>query len=425
QLIAGFGGALASGSAEGVAIGATAGGNAAEHNYLNHSRTSMLRLSEVEQYERAARECAGGDASACGRRDALAELSRTRDRELQSACAGATPALCNSKVAEARSMGNAVHGANGQYVWANSPKPGFPLNVATVGEVQPHAALRQNFHVQLAQSTSQGVFLLLPGPEDVVVGALLLTAPGKVLAEVVLEGGHKLLRFADGTTARVGSEEARLLARARIDNNFGAEMPGYGGHAVRDFQPGTTHRAEVINAGQVTDRDGLPRVDEVKTTSDREQGFGPRSWETQRPAWKEGTVVTDRVTTESEKFRMVLSKDQYEDISKAIDNDDYALAAQRLGGWATRDPINGLGDVRSNLAISSEWKGQSGSPMYVVEFTVRPGVGLREGTVGPMYDKQVSKLLPGGGHQVQFMDNMPFTSPSSFVIDPSSLRELK
>lgn len=98
---------------------------------------------------------------------------------------------------------------------------------------------------------------------------------------------------------------------------------------------------------------------------------------------------------------------------------------QKLGGWATRDPINGIGDVRSSLAISSEWKGQSGAPMYVVEFTVRPGVGLREGTVGPMYDKQASSLLPGGGHQVQFMDNAPFSSPSSFVIDPSSLRELK
>ena len=120
----------------------------------------MLRLSEVEQYERAARECAGGDASACGRRDALADLSRQRDRELQSACAGATPTLCNSKVAEARSMGNAVHGTNGQFVWANSPKAGFALNVATAGEVQAPTALRQNFHVQLAQSTSQGMFLL-------------------------------------------------------------------------------------------------------------------------------------------------------------------------------------------------------------------------------------------------------------------------
>jgi filamentous hemagglutinin len=34
---------------------------------------------------------------------------------------------------------NAVHGANGQFVWANSPKPGFALNVATAGEVQSSA----------------------------------------------------------------------------------------------------------------------------------------------------------------------------------------------------------------------------------------------------------------------------------------------
>ncbi|HSX93407.1 MAG TPA: DUF637 domain-containing protein, partial [Hydrogenophaga sp.] len=423
QLIAGLGGALASGSAEGVAIGATAGGNAAEHNYLNHSRTSMLRLSEVEQYERAARECAGGDASACGRRDALAELSRTRDRELQSACAGATPALCNSKIAEARSMGNAVHGSdggvNGQYVWANSPKPGFALNVATAGEVQPSAALRQNFHVQLAQSTSQGVFLLLPGPEDVVVGALLLSAPGKVLAEVVLEGGHKLLRFADGTTARVGSEEAKLLARARIDNNVGAEMPGYGGHAVRDFQPGTTHRAEVINAGQVTDRDGLPRVDEVKTTSDREQGFNPRSWETQRPAWREGTIVTDRVVTEPEVYRMVVDEQNYQRIVNAVGDGKPEEVGKNMGSWATKDQIRTASDVRKNLAISSEWKGRNGTPMYVVEFTVQPGVGVREGTVGPMFDSKIGSVLPGGGHQVQFMANAPHTSPENFVVNLS------
>ncbi|AOS80833.1 MULTISPECIES: hypothetical protein [Hydrogenophaga] len=55
---------------------------------------------------------------------------------------------------------NAVHGTNGQLVWANSPKAGFALNVATAGEVQAPTALRQNFHVQLAQSTSQGMFLL-------------------------------------------------------------------------------------------------------------------------------------------------------------------------------------------------------------------------------------------------------------------------
>lgn len=51
--------------------------------------------------------------------------------------------------------GNAVHGTNGQFVRANSPEAGFALNVATVGDVRPPAALRQNFHVQLAQSTAR------------------------------------------------------------------------------------------------------------------------------------------------------------------------------------------------------------------------------------------------------------------------------
>jgi filamentous hemagglutinin family protein len=432
QLMGSLGGALATGNAEGVGIGGTAGGNAAEHNYLNHRRPNMLRLSEVEQYERAARECAGGDASACGRRDALADLSRQRDRELQSACGGATPTLCNSKIAEARSMGNAVHGsdvgANGQLVWANSPKAGFALNVATAGEAQPPAALRQNFHVQLAQSTSEGVFLLLPGPEDVVVGALLLTAPGKVLAEVVFEGGHKLLRFADGTMARVGSEEAKLLARARIDNNFSAEMPGYGGHAVRDFQPGTTHRAEVVNAGQVTDRDGLPRVDEINTANNRqiEESIGtpPEWWLTQRPAWKEGTLVTDRVTTQMETYRMVVDANTAKTITDAINAGDYEVASRALGAWATKDPINSVADVRNNLAISSEWKGQNGAPMFVVEFKVQPGTGIREGTVGPMYDRGTSGTLPGGGHQVQFVQGGPRDDPSRFIVQLSSLRKL-
>ena len=63
--------------------------------------------------------------------------------------------------------------------------------------------------------------------------------------------------------------------------------------------------------------------------------------------------------------------------------------------------------------------------MYVVEFTVKPGVGVREGVVGPMFDKEVKKTLVGGGHQVQFMQNTPFFAPDNFVIDPKSLRPIK
>ncbi|HMV59283.1 MAG TPA: hypothetical protein PKD38_18975 [Nitrospira sp.] len=73
----------------------------------------------------------------------------------------------------------------------------------------------------------------------------------------------------------------------------------------------------------------------------------------------------------------------------------------------------------------AKWKGQGGSQMYVVEFAVKPGTALREGTVGPMFDKNTAVRLPGGGHQVQFVQSTPYTTPSNFVIDPKGLRAVK
>jgi len=63
--------------------------------------------------------------------------------------------------------------------------------------------------------------------------------------------------------------------------------------------------------------------------------------------------------------------------------------------------------------------------MYVVEFTAKPGVGVREGTVGRMYDKEIKEYLPGGGHQVQFMDKSPYQAPELYSIDRKNIRELK
>ncbi|WP_159592838.1 DUF6862 domain-containing protein [Hydrogenophaga sp. BPS33] len=220
KLIAGLGGALVAmhtdGDAQSVTIASTAGENAAANNYLNHVRPHPLRLSEVEQFARASADCATGDASACQRRDALADLSRQRDRELQTACNGATPALCQQLSQQAANMGNVVRGQPGQLVWANSPDSGFVLNVATMGTPSRPG----NFHDQQANNTSQALLFALPGPEDLAVGALLLTAPGKVLAEVVVQGGQKMLRFADGVLAPVGSQQAKLLAEARVRNNI-------------------------------------------------------------------------------------------------------------------------------------------------------------------------------------------------------------
>ncbi|MDP3290270.1 MAG: RNase A-like domain-containing protein, partial [Methyloversatilis sp.] len=47
--------------------------------------------------------------------------------------------------------------------------------------------------------SAAGASLLLPGPEDLVVGAVLMTKAGQYVARVIEVGGQKLLRWADGS----------------------------------------------------------------------------------------------------------------------------------------------------------------------------------------------------------------------------------
>lgn len=56
--------------------------------------------------------------------------------------------------------------------------------------------------------------------------------------------------------------EKTVLEKRLIELNATRDAEGFGQTAQRDFVPGKEHRAENINAGQVTDRDGLPRVDD-------------------------------------------------------------------------------------------------------------------------------------------------------------------
>ena len=65
--------------------------------------------------------------------------------------------------------------------------------------------------------------------------------------------------------------------------------------------------------------------------------------------------------------------------------------ASKLGGWATKDQVNSIEDMRNNLAVTEEFKQKINSDkkankFYVVEFEVQPGVGLREGYASSMYD---------------------------------------
>jgi filamentous hemagglutinin len=469
---AGIDGALAStltalastvaGAAAGGVSGSATAFNEVANNFLSHAESSLRLQLQSEQLACETDDCRQEKQQEI---DRLNRLDLWRDAQIEQACESPASAACQSWTAAIRVAGASYQGQQGNLV--DTAERSSVLNQAykyqqavdnpllygvgkgllkltppglLVGAVGAAAATVQSIvehgAVQTAADALKGIAELpndlrtrLNSSDPAVVGEALVDAIGLGFGGTAASAGAKRVALDALQRSKVRAAlikaEQEAVALARVENNIRADMPGYGGHAVRDFTPGTTHRAEMVNAGQVTDRDGLPRVDEIKAVSDSQQNLNQWDWTTQRPAWKEGTIVTDRVTAQPETYRMVLSEKQYSDISKALDDGDNNTAAKSLGSWATRDPINGIGDIRSKLAISSEWKGQQGAPVYVVEFTIRPGVGLREGTVGPMYDKHISSVLPGGGHQVQFMQNHPFASPSSFIINPSSLKELK
>lgn len=219
---------------------------------------------------------------------------------------------------------------------------------------------------------------------------------------------------------------AEKRAQAIRDNNFYAEQSGYGWdiHNLRTFEGGRAARAENVNASQVTDRDGLVRVGGAKINSDNDilASTGKDSLPyhpTGYPAWKEGTLVTDRRIMRPEMMRMVIDHAQYQAIL------DGKVA---LGNWATKEPINSISDMQ-RLGVTEEFKPRviNGKPnkFYVVEFEVRPGIGVREGIAGPMYDTVTHKIMPGGVKQINFIDGTPYTDPNYFKIDKNSIREIK
>ncbi|MFJ2711179.1 hypothetical protein ACIOZM_09825 [Pseudomonas sp. NPDC087346] len=93
-----------------------------------------------------------------------------------------------------------------------------------------------------------------------------------------------------------------------------------------------------------------------------------------------------------------------------------------LGGWATDTPIKSIADVRNKLGVPEEFKG---GKLFQIEFTVKPGVGTREGAVADMWDALDGVRLPGGGHQVNFMDKSPRTNPELYEVNMKSLRSLE
>jgi filamentous hemagglutinin len=257
------------------------------------------------------------------------------------------------------------------------------------------------------------------------------TAAAKAALEMaLLKGASKYLEGAGASVLTSGGKKEGSLTGgtsevSKVELNATRDAEGFGLSAQRDFVPGKEHRAENINAGQVTDRDGLPRVDGEKTANDlllKEQsgGIDPPYWGTQRPAWKEGTMVTDKVVDQPRTMTMTINESQ---LNKMLgDREIGRNPASALGAWATETPISSVADVRNKLAVSEEFKGGN---LFQVKITVKPGVGIREGDVGDMWDAKNGAWLPGGGHQVNFLDKSPRTNPELYEVDLDSVRSLK
>ncbi|MGE0097573.1 MAG: hemagglutinin repeat-containing protein [Hydrogenophaga sp.] len=457
-------------TAVGAGVGGTAGATAAfnevQNNFLTHAEASRrLKLQ--------------GEVLACNddacRQDKQAEMDRLnrldvwRDQQIEQACNSPASAACQSWTAAIQVAAKSHEGQLGNFVdtaerasvqnqafkyqqATNNPflhgvgkgllkltPPGLAVG-ALGGVTMAVQAIAEN---GLSQTLIDSVNAIAGMPADLKarLNSPDPTVRGEALVDVITLGSGAAAVVAGGTkvtinavqraqVAKVVAEaEAKAVALARVENNATADMPGYSAVAQRDFKPGTTHRAENVNAGQVTDRDGLPRIDEANTRNNDQikemlGGNTPEWWGTQRPAWKDGTVVVDRIVTQPEVYRMVVNEKQAKDIAQALELGKPAEAARNLGGWATKDVIGNVKDVREKLAISSEWKGQGGQSIYVVEIEVLPGVGVREGVVGPMFDNNIKSELAGGGHQVLFLGNSPFVAPELYVINPANIRKL-
>ena len=219
---------------------------------------------------------------------------------------------------------------------------------------------------------------------------------------------------------------AEKKAQKTIENNFYRDQEGFGVE-INNYRKFSLKdkTAENVNASQVTDRDGVVRVGSPKIKSDNDilASTGQKSLPyhpTGYPAWKEGTIVTDRRILKPEMMRMVIDEAQYNAIL------DGKVA---LGNWATKESINSISDMRKLLGVTEEFKpgNINGKPnkFYVVEFQVQPGIGVREGIAGPMYDTVTNKIMPGGVKQINFIDGSPYTHPDFFKIDKNSIREIK
>ena len=106
---------LGMGAVTGGAAGAAAGLNITANNYLDHRPDPITGKSEIQQYLEAKNACERGNSQACGKQQALWELSRQRDAQLRSACGKGLSLECGALTKQAKDMGNQLNLGTPEY----------------------------------------------------------------------------------------------------------------------------------------------------------------------------------------------------------------------------------------------------------------------------------------------------------------------
>ena len=249
KVIAATAGAIAGdGSAQSVNTATLTGTNAAQNNFLNHAqqrsfanelnscKTNAQCNAVIAKYQQISDTNNATLAKAQALCDSTGDCA-SRDNLYASGMAwgqGLTTVGSNDDP-EAASINPSLASNNAQNVQELIDRPlaqeVTKLSEATsfdaAGNVQVDAArfvsAIDNRNATSVMTVAMAPSLLLPGPEDLAIGAALATKSGQFIAKVAMENGAKVWRFLDGTTAKVGSQEAEAIARARIENNFYAE----------------------------------------------------------------------------------------------------------------------------------------------------------------------------------------------------------
>jgi adhesin HecA-like repeat protein len=222
-------------------VGATAAGNAAQNNWLNHVRPSLLALSEKERYDAASAGCAKGDSQACTEQRNLAKLSAQRDQNLASACAGGEG--CMKAASEARAAGNqVVVGADGKvYALPQNyqlfyDSQGRVVSAVPADTPQLKAPERAGNTWQNAVGQGMAEFVLIDGAG--LLGSALIKGGGLLFGAVT-----KVVGGADETVSALGLVVERggvqgggvadeIASLRQVAQKNGGVIPGVGERAL-------------------------------------------------------------------------------------------------------------------------------------------------------------------------------------------------